>query len=84
MRLIAYLDPGSASAAMAAILAAIAGAGAGVRTYGKKAKDKVFFWKKKEPELDAPAATPSVSAPSTPDTPAAPAPDSGDDKPAGL
>ncbi len=46
MRLIAYLDPGSASAAMAAILAAIAGAGAWFRTYGKKAKDKVFFWKK--------------------------------------
>ena len=78
MRLIAYLDPGSASAAMAAILAAIAGAGAWFRTYGKKAKDKVFFWKKSEPELDAAATTPSTT-----DAPDAPAPDSGDDKPAG-
>ena len=75
MRLIAYLDPGSASAAMAAILAALAGAGAWFRTYGKKAKNRIFFWRKDEPEVEAPAASATPSAPSKPDVPS---PDSGD------
>ena len=83
MRLIAYLDPGSASAAMAAILAAIAGAGAWFRTYGKKAKEKGCSCKKSGHELEAVATTASVAAPITTDAPDAHAPDSGDDKPAG-
>jgi hypothetical protein len=48
MEILAYLDPGSASALLAAVLAAIAGVGATIRVYGAKLKDKLFFWKKSE------------------------------------
>ena len=63
---------------MAAILAALAGAGAWFRTYGRKAKKTVMFWKKDEPQVEAPAASKSI--PSTPDAPAA-SPESGDETP---
>lgn len=53
MELLAYLDPGSASALLAAVLAGIAGAGAAIRTYGRK----LMFWKKDEPAADGPRAT---------------------------
>lgn len=49
MRFFAYLDPGSASALLAAVLAGIAGIGAALRTYGKNFLDKLMFWKKSEP-----------------------------------
>jgi len=62
MELFAYLDPGSASALLAAVLAGIAGAGAAIRTYGAKIKEKLFFWKKNEPAIDGPAATASSKA----------------------
>ena len=52
MDLFAYLDPGSASALLAAVLAGIAGAGAAIRTYGRK----LMFWKKDEPAIDGTAA----------------------------
>ena len=52
MELLAYLDPGSASALLAAILAGIAGLGAAIRTYGKDFFNKLMFWKK----TDAPPA----------------------------
>ncbi len=52
MELLAYLDPGSASALLAAVLAGIAGAGAVIRTYGKKLKDTLMFWKKTEPATE--------------------------------
>lgn len=42
MEIIAYLDPASSSALLAAILAGLAGAGAAIRTYGRK----LMFWKK--------------------------------------
>ena len=50
MRFFAYLDPGSASALLAAVLAGIAGIGAALRTYGKNFFDKLMFWKKSEPD----------------------------------
>jgi hypothetical protein len=46
MDLLAYLDPGSASALLAAILAGVAGIGAALRTYGKNFFNKLMFWKK--------------------------------------
>ena len=55
MRLFAYLDPGSASALLAAVLAGIAGIGAALKTYGKNFLDKLMFWKKSE--SGEPAAT---------------------------
>lgn len=50
MRLFAYLDPGSASALLAAVLAGVAGIGAALRTFGKNFVDKLMFWKKSEPD----------------------------------
>lgn len=50
MRFFAYLDPGSASALLAAVLAGVAGIGAALRTYGKNFFDKLMFWKKSEPD----------------------------------
>lgn len=55
MDLFAYLDPGSASALLAAILAGIAGIGAALRSYGKRFKSVLMFWKKDEPVADGPA-----------------------------
>lgn len=46
MEIFAYLDPGSASALLAAILAGIAGIGAAIRTYGTNFMSKLMFWKK--------------------------------------
>ncbi|MGA7436223.1 MAG: hypothetical protein WBW44_11515 [Solirubrobacterales bacterium] len=62
MELFAYLDPGSASALLAAVLAGIAGAGAALRTYGSRFKTKLMFWKKDEPAVDG-ASTKSSAAP---------------------
>ena len=49
MELLAYLDPGSASALLAAILAGVAGIGAAIRTYGTNFLKTLMFWKKDEP-----------------------------------
>lgn len=76
MELLAYLDPGSASALLAAVLAGIASAGAVIRTYGRKIKNALMFWKKDEPETESATATDA----STVGTPAATVPaDSPDD-----
>lgn len=68
MDLFAYLDPGSASALLAAILAGVAGIGAAFRSYGKRIKSIVMFWKKDEPVADGPAIDHSAepSGPSKP------------------
>jgi len=49
MHILAYLDPGSASALLAAILAGVAGLGAALRVYGGNFLKAVMFWKKDEP-----------------------------------
>lgn len=59
MEIFAYLDPGSASALLAAILAGIAGLGAAIRTYGTNFLSKLMFWKKDE---EAPAGDRSGSS----------------------
>ena len=79
MELLAYLDPGSASALLAAVLAGIAGAGAAIRTYGKKLKDTLMFWKKTEPAADGPTATTAKTEASAATATTTPA-DSVDDK----
>lgn len=66
MRLFAYLDPGSASALLAAILAGVAGIGAAFRSYGKRIKSMIFFWKKDEPVADGPATGTHDAEPSEP------------------
>lgn len=63
MEIFAYLDPGSASALLAAVLAGIAGVGAAIRVYGAKIKDTLFFWRKSEPAVDSPAATATPADP---------------------
>ncbi len=66
MDLFAYLDPGSASALLAAILAGVAGLGAAIRTYGTNFLKKLMFWKKDEPaEGDAEPDAPDAAAPDT-------------------
>lgn len=77
MELLAYLDPGSASALLAAVLAGIAGAGAVLRTYGKKIKNTLMFWKKNEPATEG-VSTAAMGSATSGTTPA----DSTDDKPA--
>lgn len=57
MEILAYLDPGSASAVLAAILAGVAGIGAAFRTFGHSLKSKLMFWKKDEPAPEAAATT---------------------------
>ncbi|MGK2932177.1 MAG: hypothetical protein ACSLFD_05335 [Solirubrobacterales bacterium] len=76
MELLAYLDPGSASALLAAVLAGIAGAGAAIRTYGRK----LMFWKKDEPITDGPSAT-TANTEATAGTATATPADTTDDKP---
>jgi hypothetical protein len=67
MELLAYLDPGSASALLAAVLAGVAGLGAAMRTYGKSFFSKLMFWKKDD---GAPAAEKSDAAEVAEDKPA--------------
>lgn len=64
MELLAYLDPGSASALLAAILAGLAGAGAAIRTYGRR----LMFWKKDEPAANGPSGS-MASPPDSDDKP---------------
>jgi hypothetical protein len=59
MEIFAYLDPGSASALLAAVLAGIAGIGAALRTFGQNFLNKLMFWKKDEP---APETAPAADA----------------------
>jgi len=66
MEIFAYLDPGSASALLAAVLAGIAGIGAALRTFGQNFVNKLMFWKKDEPAPAAdatPAETPEDETP---------------------
>jgi hypothetical protein len=72
MHIFAYLDPGSVSAALAAVLAGVAGIGAAIRTFGSNLKSKLMFWKKDEP---APEAAATATSAATTDAPA-------EDKPA--
>ncbi len=67
MEILAYLDPGSVSAVLAAVLAGIAGVGAAIRTFGHDLKSKLMFWKKDEP---APEAASAATAETSEDKPA--------------
>jgi hypothetical protein len=82
MELLAYLDPGSASALLAAVLAGIAGAGAAIRTYGKKMKDTLMFWKKSEPATEGATASAASATTDSGSTTTTTPVDSSDDKPA--
>jgi hypothetical protein len=79
MDLFAYLDPGSASALLAAVLAGIAGLGAAIRTYGTNFLKKLMFWKKDEPAGDdnGPASTESAAVETPEETAEDAAPDRG-------
>ena len=63
MEIFAYLDPGSVSAALAAVLAGIADIGAAFRTFGSNLKNKLMFWKKDEPAPEAAATATPADAP---------------------
>jgi hypothetical protein len=63
MEVFAYLDPGSASALLAAVLAGVAGIGAALRTFGHNFMNKLMFWKKDEPVAETTAAAADTEAP---------------------
>lgn len=68
MEIFAYLDPGSASALLAAVLAGVAGIGAAIRTFGRNFLDTLMFWKKDEPAVEtAPVSTTSTPEDKTPE-----------------
>lgn len=62
MEIFAYLDPGSVSAVLAAVLAGVAGVGAAIRTFGHDLKSKLMFWKKDEPAPETGASAASTAA----------------------
>lgn len=66
MRLFAYLDPGSASALLAGIIAGFAALMTAMRTFGRSAMSKLMFWRKDE----ASSRPETPAAPSTEDEPA--------------
>ncbi|MBN8871171.1 MAG: hypothetical protein J0H66_14925 [Solirubrobacterales bacterium] len=70
MHIFAYLDPGSVSAALAAVLAGVAGIGAAFRTFGSNLKKKLFFWKKDEETPEAAATATAAPAETPEDKPA--------------
>ena len=67
MDIFAYLDPGSVSAALAAVLAGIAGIGAAFRTFGADLKNKLMFWKKDEPAAAEATTAAEVTPAETPE-----------------
>jgi hypothetical protein len=62
VRFLAYLDPGSASALLAAVLAGVAGIGAAIRTFGSNFLKTLMFWKKDEEEPSGSTGTESGDA----------------------
>ncbi len=62
----AYLDPGSGSMLLGLLASGLAGIVVVVRTFGHRIKSALFFWKKDDAAVAAPAAPeadqPSASA----------------------
>ena len=61
MEVFAYLDPGSGSVLLQALLGGIAGAVVAVKMFGKRVFRTLAFWKKDEPE-EQPETTTATAA----------------------
>lgn len=55
-----YLDPGSGSMILQAILGGAAGLAVGIKMFGRRLSSFVFFWRKDDPQ--------SIEAPAEPET----------------
>lgn len=58
----AYLDPGSGSMLLGLIASGMAGIAVVIKTFGHRIKSLLFFWKKDDPVVAEPTATPDEDA----------------------
>ena len=65
MEVLAYLDPGSGSMILQAILGGAAGLFVAIKMFGVRMKQTLFFWRKDEDDAEATKA-PGVPAPREP------------------
>ena len=62
MRVLAYLDPGSGSVMLQALLGGVATILVSVKMFGKRVYRALFFWKKHDDEDSKPAASSTTAA----------------------
>ena len=62
MEVFAYLDPGSGSVLLQALLGGIAGAVVAVKMFGKRVFRTIFFWRNHDDEPAAPAETTTAAS----------------------
>lgn len=62
MDVFAYLDPGSGSVLLQALLGGLAGAVVAVKMFGKRIFRTLFFWRKHEDEPAEPAETTAAAS----------------------
>lgn len=60
MNILGYLDAGSGSMIVQAVLGGFAGLVVAVKMFGRRLKSFIFFWRKPEPE-DSPSPAPLAS-----------------------
>ena len=60
---LAYLDPGSGSMILQALLGGVAGLFVAIKMFGVRIKETLFFWRKNEDEAPAPAPEPKAAVP---------------------
>lgn len=61
MRVLAYLDPGSGSVMLQALLGGVATVLVSVKMFGKRIFRTLMFWKRDDDEESTPAATPTTT-----------------------
>jgi hypothetical protein len=62
MRVFAYLDPGSGSVMLQALLGGVATVLVSIKMFGKRVFRTLTFWKRHDDEKPEPAAKPSTAA----------------------
>ena len=60
---LAYLDPGSGSMILQALLGGVAGLFVAVKMFGVRIKETLFFWRKNEDEPAAAEKAPTATVP---------------------
>jgi hypothetical protein len=60
---LAYLDPGSGSMILQALLGGVAGLFVAIKMFGVRIKETLFFWRKNEDEAPAPEPEPKTAVP---------------------
>jgi hypothetical protein len=62
---LAYLDPGSGSMILQALLGGVAGLFVAIKMFGVRIKETLFFWRKNDDEAAAPAPKAAVPEPAS-------------------